>query len=389
VGHQVIELPDTIAVTTEHRLMKVCCPGCRTHTRAELPADVEAGAFGPRLRATVVMLAAMLMSRRATLTLLRDMFGARIGLGSVENILKSASDALAAPWEAIKRAVQQADVANADETSWARAGQRLWLWAALSASAACYRIDSTRARTAARELLGDFDGLLISDRYSVYDFIDPDRRQVCLARNFQAFAERPGGAGRHGQTIKQILDEVMRADTQARADGITIAWHSGPGGDIHDRLMDAVEAGERSHTPELARLWRDRPGHLANAVELHRAPRRRGHQQPRRTRAAPRRAVAQNQQRHPDRHRRALRQTDPLDPRNLPPQQPVAARLPRRSPQRTPHRHADPNTAAGRRMITRLPTKPEPERVPCRCVASGPIARPRIPLGHTTRRSSR
>jgi len=133
----------------------------------------------------------------------------------------------------------------------------LWLWAALSATAACYRIDGTRARSAARALLGDFDGLLISDRYSVYDFIDPDRRQVChghLARNFQAFAERPGAAGRHGQTIKQTLDEVMRADTQARADAITIAWHSGPGGDIHDRLMDAVEAGERSHTPDLARL---------------------------------------------------------------------------------------------------------------------------------------
>ena len=34
----------------------------------------------------------------------------------------------------------------------------------------------------------------------------------------------------------------------------TIAWHTGPLNEIHDRLMDAVEAGERSHTPELARL---------------------------------------------------------------------------------------------------------------------------------------
>lgn len=255
--HQVIELPDTIVVTTEHRLVKVCCAGCRTHTRATLPAGVEAGAFGPRLRATVVMLAVMLMSRRATLTLLQDMFGARISLGSIDTILKQASDALAAPWEAIRRSVQAADVANADETSWARAGQRLWLWAALSATAACYRIDATRARTAARELLGDFDGLLISDRYSVYDFIDPQRRQVCLshlARNFQSFAERDGACGRHGQAIKTLIDEAMRADTAARSQGRTLAWHDGPLHDIHDRLMDAVEAGERSHTPDLARL---------------------------------------------------------------------------------------------------------------------------------------
>ena len=40
--------------------------------RAQLPDGVEPGAFGPRLRATVVILAAMLRSRRATLTLLRD-----------------------------------------------------------------------------------------------------------------------------------------------------------------------------------------------------------------------------------------------------------------------------------------------------------------------------
>ena len=255
--HQVIELPDTVVVTTEHRLVKVCCPGCETHTRAELPRDVEDGAFGPRLRATVVMLAAMLMSRRATLTLLRDMFGARISLGSVDTILKQASDALAAPWQAIQQAVQAADVAHADETSWARAGQRLWLWSALSATAACYRIDATRARSAARALLGDFHGLLITDRYSVYDFIDPERRQVCLshlARNFQALAERPGACGRHGQAIRILIDDAIRADTQARRDGDTPAWHTGPLRDIHDRLMDAVEAGERSRTPDLARL---------------------------------------------------------------------------------------------------------------------------------------
>jgi transposase len=255
--HQVIELPDSVVITTEHQLLKVACSGCATHTRAELPDDVEAGAFGPRLRATIVMLAVMLMSRRATLTLLGDMFGVQISLGSIEKILQDASGALAAPWEAIKQAVQGADVANADETSWRTGGQRLWLWAALSATAACYRIDQTRARSAARELLGDFAGLLISDRYSVYDYIDPERRGAChshLARTFQAYAERPGAAGRHGAAIKAAIDDVIRADTQTRSSADTLAWHTGPGRDLHDRLLDAVEAGERSQTPDLARL---------------------------------------------------------------------------------------------------------------------------------------
>jgi transposase len=156
--HQVIDLPESAVVTTEYRLVKVCCPGCGTHTRGELPAGVEPGAFGPRLRATIVMLAVMLMSRRAIVTVLKDMFGAGISTGSVEKILKDASAALAEPWEAIKRAVQSADVAHADETGWRRAGQRLWLWSALSATAACFQIDPTRARKVAQNLLGDFKG---------------------------------------------------------------------------------------------------------------------------------------------------------------------------------------------------------------------------------------
>ena len=255
--HQVIDLPQSAVLTTEHQLLKVACPGCGTHTRAELPDGVERGAFGPRLRATVVMLAAMLMSRRATALALADMFGAKLSTGSVEKILKDASASLAGPWEAIKHAVQAGDVAHADETSWRRAGQRMWLWAALSATAACFQIDQTRARTVAQDLLGDFDGILVSDRYGVYAMLDPARRQVCLAhlaRNFIAHADRDGAAGRHGARIKGLLDDVMLLDRDARGDSRPLAWHDGDLRPLHDGLMDALEAGERSRTPELATL---------------------------------------------------------------------------------------------------------------------------------------
>jgi transposase len=255
--HQVVDLPASAVLTTEHRLLKVACPVCGMHTRAELPEGVEPGAFGPRLRATVVMLAAMLMSRRATVLVLADMFGAKLSTGSVEKILKDASASLAGPWDAIKRAVQAGDVAHADETSWRRAGERMWLWAALSTTAACFVIDETRARSVARDLLGDFDGILVSDRYGVYAMLDPARRQICfahLARNFIAHADRDGAPGRHGTRIKELIDQVMILDRAARADARQLAWHDGQLRPVHDDLMDALEAGERGRTPELATL---------------------------------------------------------------------------------------------------------------------------------------
>ncbi|MBI3970037.1 MAG: IS66 family transposase zinc-finger binding domain-containing protein, partial [Chloroflexi bacterium] len=53
VAHQVTELPPVRAVVTEHRLYRVTCSACGQATRATLPPDVPAGAFGPRLQATV------------------------------------------------------------------------------------------------------------------------------------------------------------------------------------------------------------------------------------------------------------------------------------------------------------------------------------------------
>jgi hypothetical protein len=42
----------------EHRLHRLRCPACAAETRAELPADVPRGAFGPRFQAAVATLAA-------------------------------------------------------------------------------------------------------------------------------------------------------------------------------------------------------------------------------------------------------------------------------------------------------------------------------------------
>lgn len=199
----------------------------------------------------------MMLSRRGVKLLLAEMFGLELSTGSVEKILKDAGGALAAPWEAIRRVVRSADVAHADETSWRRAGERMWLWTALSTTAACFAIDRSRARRVAEELLGDFAGILVSDRYSVYDMLDPERRQICLAhlrRNFEAFAERDGALGTHGRRIADLLAEIMVRARQGAERGESLDWCTGALAPLHGRLLDAVEAGERSRDPKLSKL---------------------------------------------------------------------------------------------------------------------------------------
>ena len=54
--HQVTDIPPVIAEVAEYRLHTLACPECGIETRAELPAGVPQGAFGPRLQSMVSLL---------------------------------------------------------------------------------------------------------------------------------------------------------------------------------------------------------------------------------------------------------------------------------------------------------------------------------------------
>ena len=74
--HQVEELPVIAAVVIEHLCERVCCPGCGRQTRAALPDDLAASAFGPRLQAAVAALSEEHSAPRAASRLLRHAIAA-------------------------------------------------------------------------------------------------------------------------------------------------------------------------------------------------------------------------------------------------------------------------------------------------------------------------
>jgi transposase len=192
--HQVAELPPIAVRVTEHRLHRVCCPECAAQTRAALPAGVSRSAFGPRLQAAVVTLAVRnRVSRRDTTELARELFGLELATGSVDAIVQRAGEALAAPHTRLEQQLKAAAVVNIDETGWKTAGGRRTLWGALSGQIAVFRIAAGRHACEARMLLGErFAGIVCSDRWRGYDYLDPDRRQLCwahLLRDFTAHSE--------------------------------------------------------------------------------------------------------------------------------------------------------------------------------------------------------
>jgi transposase len=268
VAHQVSEIIVRVEVT-EHRRMRTRC-GCGRCTLAELPAGVPAGAFAPGVAAAAATLTAARVSRRETARLLGDLCGLQISPASVEALVKHASDALEDAYVEVLQAVDHSAVRGADETSWQRAGRTHWLSVATAQMAALFQISDRRDRDSAKALLGeDPTGVIVSDRYAVYLFIDDSQRQLCLAhvlRDCIALGERDGAPGRLGRKLTRQLADVfatlnergrdrgdltsLAADTQAARDAVSGLLAQGARS--RDKKTSRFAAGLLTHE---AALW--------------------------------------------------------------------------------------------------------------------------------------
>ena len=216
--HQVFELPAIRPHVIEYQRYAGVCTGCGQRWEGALPAGVPRGQFGPGVLALMALLAGEYhLSTRQIQRLLHDVFHLDIGLGTVSQAQEPVSDALAVVVEEAQATVRQAPVVNVDETGHRQGRLRQWLWVAVSATQSVFRIDAHRNQAAAQALLGkDFAGIVGSDRYSAYGWVDPTHRQLCwahLLRDFQRMAERPGRAGEIG------------AELLAYGRGLFVIWH--------------------------------------------------------------------------------------------------------------------------------------------------------------------
>lgn len=210
--HQVTELPEIAVEVTEHRLHRRRCPDCGKATRAELPGEVPVGAFGPRMEAAVATLAIRnRVSRRDTVELARELFGAGLASGTVDAILARAGEALAEPYEDLLERIREAPALNVDETGWKLRGERRTLWGAVASRAAVFRIAPDRHEREAAALLGeDFSGIVGSDRWWAYRGFDPKRRQACWSHLIRDLTAHSEGLAAQKEFGEQGLDIARR-----------------------------------------------------------------------------------------------------------------------------------------------------------------------------------
>jgi transposase len=143
------------------------------------------------------------LSKRTTPQVLDDSFGVPMRVGPISQSEQTTTAVLAPPVEEARAHVQEQAVAHVDETSWRQGGKRAWLWIGVTSMVTVFLIRMFRGGQVARELLGKrFAGILVTDRYSAYNWYPGRWRQVCwahLLRDFEAIRGRRGTSEKVGE----------------------------------------------------------------------------------------------------------------------------------------------------------------------------------------------
>jgi transposase len=239
VRFQRVDLPDVAAVVTEYQGHARTCARCGAGTRAAVPAAVRAHSVGPRLSATLSYLTGCHgISRRGAEEIAEAVFAAPVSLGTVSNLEREVSAALAPAHAEALAAARAAPVKHADETGWKRAGKLCWLWAAATATVAVFVVHARRGAAGLAALLGErVGGILCTDRWSAYARVPAARRQVCwahLKRDFRKVVDRGGPAAAVGRVGLRVVKRVFAQ------------WHLfRGGGGTRQQLQAALEPWER------------------------------------------------------------------------------------------------------------------------------------------------
>jgi transposase len=204
--HQVIEIPPIKPVITEYQWHQLTCPECGETTRAPWPDGVPSGTYGPRVHATVALCTgAYRLSKRTTGQVMDDVFGVPMSVGTISQSEKATTEVVAEPVKEARAYVQEQAVAYLDETSWRQGDKRAWLWVAVTSLVTVFVVQMSRGGQVARELLGEkFSGILVTDRYSAYNWYPVRWRQVYwshLLRDFEAMRGRGGASEEIGAAL--------------------------------------------------------------------------------------------------------------------------------------------------------------------------------------------
>jgi transposase len=267
-SHQQVDIPLVTAKVIQYDRHAVAC-GCGRVTSAPAPAGTgTAGTvtYGPNLQAwCVYLMVAHAVPVHRCAALIESLTGARPSAGFVHGMLARAAAAVATANKLIRALIIASDAVSCDETPVRSGPGPAWrkrqILVACTSLLTYYMLGDRTIASFAEFVLPDLTGIVIHDRYHVYDHarLGPLTHQLCCAhllRDLEDAAQTYPDASWPAQ-ITAALRGLIRAARQARNAGLAAL----PAG-TRDPLAAACRAAVATGLADLA----SRPGgsHLHN-----------------------------------------------------------------------------------------------------------------------------
>ncbi len=132
----------------------------------------------------------------------------------MDGICQQASTALADGRESLRAWILAQDALHVDETGWRTAGDSRALWGMSTQRASIFEIAEHCNREQFNELIGEYAGIIVSDRWPGYEHLNAERRQVCwshLQRDFRRHSEGLAEQKAFGEQGLELTGRVFKA----------------------------------------------------------------------------------------------------------------------------------------------------------------------------------
>jgi transposase len=222
---QVHELPPLRLLVQEYQALHLRCLACGAVSAGTFPAETPSRAqYGPQLRALAVYLVEeQLVPLGRVQQVLSDLFGLRLGRGTLVSWIHRAARVLEPVEAELKAALRRAPVLHNDETGLRRSGALAWAHVASTARLSHYAMQPTRGHEAtdAIGILPGYTGVSVHDGFGSYRTYATCRHALCNIHHLRELTfleeeyQQPWA-----KELKGLLREMKTAVDQARACGL-------------------------------------------------------------------------------------------------------------------------------------------------------------------------
>lgn len=203
-----MDIPQPRFLTTQYN---VGLYHCSCGAEVDAGTDLQKGFYGPNVTAFLGSLRTECLSYEAIARFLKETYKLRISNVAVFNKITALSCLMSSERELIRKAINDNDAVNMDETGLRKDGKNGQVWNASTSHYCFFEYDKSRGADVVKRILNSFKGVLTTDDFKSYYWYE--LRQLCwahLLREAKDFAEKYPEAKIQYERLKSLYDKAKR-----------------------------------------------------------------------------------------------------------------------------------------------------------------------------------